>query len=364
MKQSCSHRGFTLVEVLVTLAIMSLVMLALQYSLQSTMLTHDNVAIEIASVREGPKILDMIERDLRGLHCYNMKQTSILRGKEESHLGARGDRIDFITEVNSATRIKDPESPESARRMVATDINEVGYRLRPNPQMDDFLELYRREDLFVDDEPFEGGRYELVHNRVVRFQVSYVDQLGEEGEEEDEWDLEDRQVLPAAIKIYMELQSSPDLVGGFADSQVLAQRVHTYTRVIPLLPEYGDTLRIRPVIPTEIVAGEVGGGGGGATGGEGDGAGPGTGPGGPGGPVPGMLSPDRPKFEVGNLPDPGVRGGRGNIGINFGGDTSGADLGLNPSEQEILELFLNEYRDRYGSGDDPDDLFGDGGGGR
>jgi type II secretion system protein J len=363
MRRRTTTRGFTLVEVLVTIAIMSMVMVALQYSLQSTMLTHDTVAIEIASVREGPKILDMIERDIRSLHCYNMEKELIFRGKEESHMGARGDRIDLVSSINSATRVQDPESPNSAPQMISSDVNEVGYRVRPHPVMDDFLELYRREDLFLDEEPLEGGRYELLHDKVTTFQITYIDQLGDDGEEEDEWDMEERGVLPAAVRIYIQLQSSPDLVGGFATSEALAQRLHEYTRVVPIAPEQNETRRIRPVIPTKILAGAPGGG---MPGGDGTGGGatlggmdPGGGGGGNGpGPAGGVF--DGPKFEVGNLPDAPFGRGRsgGNPGsFNIAGG-SGDDLGLNPSEQEILDLFLDEYRSKYGSGDDPDNPFG------
>ena len=41
--------------------------------------------------------------------------------------------------------------------MIRADYNEVGYVLRPNPDNDEFLKLYRREDYGIDEEPMRGG---------------------------------------------------------------------------------------------------------------------------------------------------------------------------------------------------------------
>ena len=59
-----------------------------------------------------------------------------------------------------------------------TTINEVGYRLRPNPALPDVLELWRRHDFHLDDQPLHDGNYTLVHDRVMVF-VSRPERLSE-----------------------------------------------------------------------------------------------------------------------------------------------------------------------------------------
>jgi len=355
--------GFTLIEMLVTLAIMSLVMMALQVSLQSTLLTHDDVALEIASVREGPKILDVIERDLRSLHSYNIKDKKVLRGETQRHAGLRGDRIDFLSNVDSVTRVKDPESSNSEPKMVASDVNEVGYRLRAHPQSSDFMQLYRREDLFVDEEPLEGGRYELLHDRITRFEVSYQDQLGEDGEVEEEWNMEERKKLPAAIIVDLELQAQPELIGDFVESELLAQRLYRYRRVIPLSRSHNETLRLRPVLP--LSPAEVSQ----QSGGNGDDdtpIGAGVGGDGQGQEGRGMQGVTEGGRTTGGGIGIGGVGGRNGAGgettLTFDGDALDSDISgqdfldqtgeaLTPEEQETLDDFLEAFRNSNGQGD-------------
>ena len=71
-----------------------------------------------------------------------------------------------------------------------SDVHEVGYRLRPNPTDDDFLEIYRREDFGVDDEPFDGGNYTFLHDRVKRFDVQVFTEDGPDAEPLDDWGTE------------------------------------------------------------------------------------------------------------------------------------------------------------------------------
>ncbi len=374
--------GFTLIEVLVTLAIMSMIMMGLHVALHSTIYSHDDMAIDIAQIREGPRILDLMERDLRSLHCYNIKDNTVLKGELDRHsTGARGDRIDFLTGIDSATRLNDPLADQDEPRRMATDVVEVGYRLRSNPEHDDFLELYRREDLFIDDKPMEGGRYELLHDRVQKLEITYLDRLGEEAEEVEEWDSEENDGLPAAVLVKLEVQSQPNLIGDYVDSVAMANSVFHFQRVIPLSPQFRETMRIRPAMPTVIDpnapdpnapqtggTGNInqnGGGGdgllggiGGGVGGIGGGAGPLTG--GAGG---GDLTGGGGLGPGGGGGGGGRRGGGGGPGfggapgappnINVGGAVEGAlngEIEVAPIDLGELENLLNNYGDSYGNG--------------
>src|SRR5262249_27839324 len=100
--------GFTLIELLVAMAIVALVLMALVAALQGALKADDDSAIEMAAVRDGPRILDMFERDVRSMHLYNIKDGNVLFGKSDHPGGLRGDRIDFICEKDSSRRLADP----------------------------------------------------------------------------------------------------------------------------------------------------------------------------------------------------------------------------------------------------------------
>lgn len=340
--------AFTLIELLVTIAIVALIMTALLGALHGTVLAHDEAAIEMASVRDGPRILDMIERDLHALHLFNVRDGAVLRGQSERPGGLRGDRVDFVCCNDSARRLADPAPGENEFADVASDLNEVGYRLRSSALSGDFIELWRREDLFVDDDPFEGGTYERIHERVRHFQLTYLDHLGDKSEETDEWDMGEKARLPGAIRIDLELQAAPELVGGFVETEEDAARIYRYTRVVAFPSEWNESLTVRPYLPIQIIGrgDDVGadGGGRGGKGPEGSGGlgGGGMNPAGGSGSLSEMMenggaTRSRSEFTVfgdGSTPT---------IDINPGSDGS-----LSESDQAKVEQYMNEYRDRFG----------------
>ena len=164
--------------------------------------------------------------------------------------------------------------------------------------------------------------------------------------------------LPGAIRIDLELQASPELVGGFVELAHDEQKIYRYTRVIGFPDDESTALSVRPYLPTKITgrndnggANAPGAGGGrknlladgGAAGGlpqvggipGGDGSGDGGG---------GQTAIDVIK-----------NGGGGKRGTNFIGGFNGPTLDVHPSQdgklsdsdQQKIEDFLNDYRNRY-----------------
>jgi hypothetical protein len=72
-------------------------------------------------------------------------------------------------------------------REVSSDVCETANRLRRNPDLPDVLELWRRQSFHVDEDPLKDGVYELLHDRVVRFQVRYLNTLDPQEEELHDW---------------------------------------------------------------------------------------------------------------------------------------------------------------------------------
>jgi prepilin-type N-terminal cleavage/methylation domain-containing protein len=223
--------GFTLVEVLLTLLIMSGILLALTQLLTAARRSKDTIHNIKEHQLAGPAILDLIEADLRGLFVYNRTLVNHISIENDVMSGLDCDRIDFLTTTdNLALRLNDEDEPATF------DINEVGYCLRPNPSYDEFLEIYRREDASVDDAPFSEGVFQFLHDRVKGFNIKSYEEDGPDAEPVDQWGVEGSENigLPAWIEIELTLELAPRL----AREQILFvsrdRSTVTYHRVIRL----------------------------------------------------------------------------------------------------------------------------------
>ncbi len=228
--RSRAHAGFTLVEVLLTLLIMSGIMVALTQILTAARTSRDTIHNIQETQLAGPAILDLVERDLRGIFTYDRTRQVHLRVKNRVMLGMDADSLDFVTSSDSLTLANLDE------RFVKADINEVGFRLRPNPTASDqFLEIYRREGFGVDDDPFEDGTFMFLHDRVKSFDIQCFAKDGRDEQPIDEWggDLNAENIgLPARIEVTLVLELAPRVV----NEQLLIlpndRRTLTYKRVI------------------------------------------------------------------------------------------------------------------------------------
>ncbi len=239
--------GFTLVEVMVTLLIMAGIMITITSVLTSVRRTRD----EIHNIQErqlaGPAILQQLERDIRGLFVYDRDRRFLLSIKDQSAAGLDADTINFVTTTDGLM----PWQENVAEAFRSADWNEVGYVLRPRPGNQDFLEIYRREDFGVDDEPFVGGRYALLSDRVKGFNIEVFEEDGPDAEPLESWDGEQDEEfvgLPARIEIELTLEMAPRLT---REQLVIDKRTLTYRRIIrfPEILRRQIDLAPVPVIP-------------------------------------------------------------------------------------------------------------------
>jgi prepilin-type N-terminal cleavage/methylation domain-containing protein len=257
--QVSRRAGFTLVEVLLVLLIMGGIMLSMTEILTAARTSRDTIHNIQETQNAGPAILDMVERDLRGLSVYDRTRMKHLRIKNRVTLGFDADSIDFVTSTDSLVL------HEEGQRFVRGDQNEVGYRLRPNPENDQFLEIYRREGYGVDDEPFEGGNFILLHDRVKGFDIQCFRKDGVDEQPVDEWAAQDKSEdigLPARIEITLTLELAPRLV----NEQLLVQSIDRRTVVYKRVIRFPEPLRLAeeklpvPAIPrTPSATGAAGG---------------------------------------------------------------------------------------------------------
>jgi len=273
--------GFTLAEILVTILIMGGIMVSVTQILHAARTSRDTIHNIQETQLAGPAIMDMIERDLRAILVYNRTRADHIKVQDRIMLGVDGDSIDFVTTTDSLVARYDGE------RVLHSPINEVGYRLRPNPAYDGFLEIYRREDAGIDDIPFEGGEFSFLHDRVKTFDIQVFNEDGTDAEPFADWGVnaedEERIGLPTRLEITLKLELQRR-IGREALMRAPTYLTEvTYKRVIRL-PE---ALRVEeedlivPLIPTPSDSADPDAGGGG--GGEGDPLGTSGGGGGRGG---------------------------------------------------------------------------------
>lgn len=283
---SSLRRGFTLIELLVTLAILGIVLSSLYAVLTSTLKIRSRIEDREDAFVVGPAILDLIEDDIRGIYFTNIEGQAFFLGENQSVGGRDADRFDMVTTTDSRVLVGSDDS-----NRVRSDVTEVGYALRENREFDGYLELYRREDFFVDELPLEGGRYRRVYDRIRDFNVVYLAEgatgeddpaagqpprgaeeggpnpgtpgqgsspdesrpsgtskkAGKQYIENDDWDSRNEKILPAAMRI--------ELTVGIEDPRTGEQTLYTFDRLIsfPL-----DSNVDMSALPTLAEAGQEG----------------------------------------------------------------------------------------------------------
>lgn len=250
------RRGFTLLEVLVTLAIMSMVMLALYVTLDGTLRARDQLEIESRVARLGPEILDLVEADLRRAWILNIDEDAVFRGEARTIDGEAADSLHFLSNVDSTLTRRIGE------RELSSDVCETGYALRRNPVLPDVLELWRRQSFHVDEDPLRNGDhgvYELLHDRVVRFQVRYRERVDPLEEPLHDWDAAARHRLPALVEIELALEAVPRTIAERSRREG-AGRTLVYRRSIPMPDRSDMAMRVHPLPPAFVAAGGTSGG--------------------------------------------------------------------------------------------------------
>jgi len=238
--------GFTLIEVLLTLVIMTGIMITVTTILNVARQSRDTIHNIQEQQLAGPAILQRLEQDLRGLFLYDRDPRHALLVQNRMLSGLEADTLNFVSATDGLIPWR--ERPNDPFRRA--DVNEVGYVLRPSPSSDEFLELYRREDFGVDDKPFEGGQYALLHDRVKGVTIRLYREDGVEAEEIESWGSDNDEFVgvPARLEIELTLELAPRLA---REQLVVTRSEVTYKRILrfPLALQKAQELGVVPIIP-------------------------------------------------------------------------------------------------------------------
>lgn len=233
-----------------TLMIISALMLSITEILQATRVSRDHIYNIQETQLAGPAIMDLIERDLRGIFTYNRPADMHLRVRDRILGGKAADSIDFVTTTDSLI-------PEPIRgSLLRSDFNEVSYccRQRPGAGFDDFFEIFRRQGFGVDEEPFDyaNSHYSFLHDRITEFDILVFEEDGVDADPLEEWGAEgddEHQGLPARVEITLTLELAPRIL----NERLLhsGPRSATFKRIIrfPEVLRASEEISAVPIVP-------------------------------------------------------------------------------------------------------------------
>jgi general secretion pathway protein J len=166
-----SHRarGFTLVELLVAIVIMSLISVLIYSAFSSMKRSREGIQRVEDRYREGRLAMARMTRELQSafISLHAPINTAFLVEKT-AFIGTTGtpaDRVDFDSFANR--RID--------RNSHVSDQCELSYFGSPNPDDSGVIDLARRVSTTLDLDPKKGGRVEVLATDIDLFDLQYLD---------------------------------------------------------------------------------------------------------------------------------------------------------------------------------------------
>jgi prepilin-type N-terminal cleavage/methylation domain-containing protein len=210
-----ARAGFTLIELIIAIGLLALIIGIMYQALGQTIEKRNMVHDALRAPKVANAILAQIFKDFRYIYWGEFKGGAGFRGSAHTISGMDADRVAFVTARRTRTI---GAADDGSRQEGESDspLTEVGYACRPNPKYPQWLELWRREDYFVDSKPTDGGFYTLVYDKIRNFRMRYVpipEEHYENKEGLEEWDSAVKKKIPYAILLKIEFDVSDPVEG-------------------------------------------------------------------------------------------------------------------------------------------------------
>lgn len=188
------HEGFTLLEVMVAVAILALMSALVFYSFSQTFKTIDIVRADSDLLRTARQVTSRIPQELSEAYLPDQFSSPNVTVKYEFVAEDRGDldRVRFQAFAHTKYYQDANESDEA----------ELEYWTEADPRHAGLYRLMRREDSTPDDRPNEGGTTLVVADRVKVFNLQYYDPNRDQWY--DTWDTnrsDNANRLPYAVRL-------------------------------------------------------------------------------------------------------------------------------------------------------------------
>ena len=210
--------GFTLIEVMITVAITALLFSMIGGILLSVVNASEKVEKKLRTEKLGYGVLTTLRRDLTGVYAYALGGPAF-KGEDHTEVGHDADILNFVTTARVLRR-EDGTFPR---------YTEVGYKLDANDN--DSLTLFRRA-AELEGDPLTGPEgYVEIATGIESFNVEYLDP--EDQQWKDRWDQPDLP-LPLAVKLSLALALDPREQAAAEQSRVeLPPRIYEMVVGIP-----------------------------------------------------------------------------------------------------------------------------------
>ena len=194
--------GFTLFEVLITLAILAVVLSLLYQTFHQSMMVMAETEDRAEIIRQGRLILERMTEEIKESYIplqenrtksFNFGMVSRSLKEDDEFL----DKIDFTTLSHPP---KDPAVDKG-------DISEIGYFLEHEPGGKG-LTLFRRQDEAIDGDLLKGGDSLAICDRVRSLSLFFFDRRGQKQKEWNSLEGVNRNQLPSRVEIQLKLEDS------------------------------------------------------------------------------------------------------------------------------------------------------------
>ncbi len=198
-------RGMTLLEILVSIAILAMISLLIYGAFDSMSRGKKGEDQRSERARQGRDAVQRMTRDISSafLSMHN-PQNIALSTRTTAFIGYNGapfDRLDFAAFAHKRVEKEAKESDQC----------EVGFFVVRDPDVQEKMDLVRREQLPMDTDPKRGGVVNVLAEDVELFDVRYLDPLT--GQWKESWDstqaLGEANRLPLEVKITLTLKNVP-----------------------------------------------------------------------------------------------------------------------------------------------------------
>ena len=218
------RRGFTLLEVLIAVAIMTMISTLIFTAFSSLKRSKEGIRRVSDRYREGRMALARISRELESAYISKHLPINLnIAASKTQFIGERGapsDRVDFNAFVN---RRMDRDIAES-------DQAEVSYFGMESPNEDGVFDLVRRINPKLDLEPALGGVGQVLARDIDLFQLRYLDPLT--GEWVEEWN--STEALGQLDRLPFQVHVTLILNGGGRLTEESSQSTVTFETKVPL----------------------------------------------------------------------------------------------------------------------------------
>lgn len=197
MKRLRPETGFTLLEVLIAIAVLAMISALVWYSFYQTFKTIDIVRADADMLRQARQVTSRVPNELAAAFLPLIQSpTANVKYEFVAEDETNGDRVRFDT-LSHARLYRDVNE---------SDQSEIEYFVEDDPRHQGLYRLMRREDPVIDDRPEEGGATLIMAEKVKAFELSWFDQQKDQWV--DDWDsksVEHSNRIPYAMRLKLTL---------------------------------------------------------------------------------------------------------------------------------------------------------------